>query len=189
MEMYQTQVLTLGLDLLALIGKALNLPDPNVIKNTCDDGAAVCHHRILHYPPLKDYHNEISIGAHVDYGFLTILATDLVGGLQVLNAKKQRWIHVPPRKNSFVINYGSMLAHWTKNKIPATVHRVVNLTTRERYSSPFFLRPGLGTVLDPRAFDSDFVLNGNSSDDGSAKAATCEEVLAGFYQRANLLKK
>ena len=84
MQQYQKQVLDLGIRLMGLIGHALELPDPEILKKTCE-GKAVCHHRILHYPPLTDYHKEVSIGAHVDYGFLTILQQDQVGGLQVLN--------------------------------------------------------------------------------------------------------
>ena len=137
----------------------------------------MCHHRILHYPPLKDFENEISIGAHVDYGFLTILATDMVGGLQVLNSKKNVWVHVPPIENSFIINFGDMLARWTNNLIKATVHRVVNVSGQERYSSPFFLRPSLSTVLNPKVHG------------GEDEEVTCKQVLEGYYKTANLLKK
>lgn len=85
---------------------------------------------------------------------------------------------MPPIKNAFVINFGNMLEKWTGNTIPATVHRVVNLSNSERYSSPYFLRPSLKTVLNPKHFDESL----------PDVETTCEEVLTGFYTRANLLK-
>ena len=48
-----------------------------------------CSMRILHYPPHeKGLENDIGdgIGSHIDYGFLTILAQDTVGGLEVKNS-------------------------------------------------------------------------------------------------------
>ncbi|CAD7963708.1 unnamed protein product [Amoebophrya sp. A120] len=158
--------------------------DDQVLRRSCDN--AVCHHRILHYPPLQDYHNEVSIGAHVDYGFLTMLAQDMVGGLQVLNAKRHAWIHVPPIKHAFVVNFGSMLAQWTRHKIKATIHRVVNLSTAERYSSPFFFRPSLTTVLDPRVFDKE---RKKDVDDDDEPALTCEQTLMHFYTKSGQAKE
>jgi len=125
---YQYQVLGLGLKLMEQLGRALDLPDPLTLLKACE-GKSVCTHRVLHYPPLTDYHKEISVGAHIDYGFITILMTDMVGGLQVLNSSERRqWVHVPPIKHGFVVNFGDMLAKWTGNRVKATVHRVVNLT-------------------------------------------------------------
>lgn len=36
MQQYQKQVLDLGVRLMGLIGQALNLPDPNILKKTCE---------------------------------------------------------------------------------------------------------------------------------------------------------
>merc|ERR1712194_240819 len=191
MRDYQREVLGLGLNLMSLLGEAMDPElssgqDHQTLRKSCE--AAVCHHRVLHYPPLQshDYQQgNVSIGAHVDYGFLTILQQDLVGGLQVLDFSKNRWIHVPPQKHGYVVNFGSMLAEWTGNRIKATVHRVLNLSGRERYSSPFFLRPALSTVLDPRAFGE----GGNESDDGSgAPPLTCEQILTNFYRQTGQAK-
>lgn len=85
MRAYQQQVLELGLRIMRLLGRTLDLATPedghDALAKSC--AAAVCHHRLLHYPPLTDYHKEVSIGAHVDYGFITLLTQDMVGGLQV----------------------------------------------------------------------------------------------------------
>lgn len=182
MREYQEHCMQLGLQIMTLISKLMG-ENGHLVRSSCDN--AVCHHRILHYPPLTDYHTEVSIGAHVDYGFLTLLVQDMVGGLQVLNNKRQQWIHVPPIQNAFVVNFGAMLQLWTRNRIKATVHRVVNLSTRERYSSPYFFRPSLDTILDPAVFDGSSVASTNTSEEGNA--LSCEEVLSSFYKRTNLL--
>lgn len=47
-----------------------------------------------------------------DYGVLTILAQDEVGGLEVLT-KDGHWIAAPPIPGSFIVNIGDMLEIWT----------------------------------------------------------------------------
>lgn len=50
---------------------------------------------------------------HTDYGVLTILKQDSLGGLFVKN-RVPEWIAAPPIPNSFVINIGDMLEKMTK---------------------------------------------------------------------------
>mmetsp|Transcript_87265 Transcript_87265/g.154610 ORF Transcript_87265/g.154610 Transcript_87265/m.154610 type:complete len:746 (+) Transcript_87265:80-2317(+) len=107
----------------------------------------VATHRILHYWPLKDFETEIGVGEHTDYGLLTILKQDLTGGLQVLNAKDGRWIHCCPIENAFVVNLGDMVSRWTAHRFKSTVHRVVNISAKDRYSVPYFLEPNMDTVI------------------------------------------
>ena len=97
-------------------------------------------------------------------------------------------MHVPPIKHAYVINFGAMLAAWTRNEVKATVHRVVNLSTQERYSSPYFMRPALTTVLDPAVWDhcSGERLKTAGEDEGD-DVKTCEEILAGYYTRTGQL--
>ena len=186
METYQAAALTLGMHLVDLIGEALFCSNSTahngkskILWNACHR-KTVCHHRLLHYPPLRNYTSEISTGAHIDYGLLTILATDAVSGLQVLNSKKNLWIHVFPCADGLVINFGHMLSAWTGGRAKAAVHRVVNVHAgKPRFSSPFFFRPALNTVLNPRDFDPEAEIS----------TTTCREVLKMFYERSSLLTK
>ena len=100
--------------------------------------------RLLHYPSLNMEDPEDLFGSnpHIDYGFITILAQDKVGGLQVRSVTGD-WIDVPYLENSFVMNTGEVLRHWSNGRLLATPHRVVNRTGKERYSCPFFFDPNI----------------------------------------------
>ncbi|KAA9022672.1 isopenicillin N synthase family oxygenase [Niallia endozanthoxylica] len=96
--------------------------------------------RLLHYPSLgaNSAADEIGIGAHTDYGFLTILSQDSVGGLQVRN-KEGEWVSAPPVEGSFIINIGDLVQAMSNGRYSSNVHRVVNTSGVARYSIPFFI--------------------------------------------------
>ncbi|OBY26116.1 isopenicillin N synthase family dioxygenase [Leisingera sp. JC1] len=106
--------------------------------------------RLLHYPPQEGQIDEsvMGIGAHTDYGSLTILAQDDVGGLQVMNRDGQ-WVEGPPIAGSFVINIGDLIQRLTNDLYLANLHRVVNASGRERYSIPFFIDADADAVFQP----------------------------------------
>lgn len=173
---YQERALEFARRLLLIFGKALELEDPEVFVRSIEQPVAT--HRLLHYWPLTNLEDEISIGAHCDYGLLTVLYQDDTGGLQVLNSAKE-WVHCPPIEGALVCNVGDMLARWTNNRCKSTIHRVVNISASDRYSMPFFLEPRFDTLIDPS------VLGIESSE----PVQSCEEIVVDFYTRAGLLNK
>ncbi len=104
--------------------------------------------RLLHYPPQPPAAdaNVVGTGSHTDYGCLTILAQDTVGGLQVRNSAGE-WVAAPPVPGAFVVNIGDQMARWTNDVFAATHHRVINTSGRERYSMPFFFEPNYDAVI------------------------------------------
>ena len=92
--------------------------------------------RFLHYPASSN-EAEVGAGAHTDYGNLTLLATDDVGGLEV-RTRSGEWIAAPPMPGAFVVNIGDCLMRWTNDVYVSTPHRVVNRSGRERFSIAFF---------------------------------------------------
>jgi polar amino acid transport system ATP-binding protein len=99
--------------------------------------------RIFNYPtqPVPDGMDvHWGVGEHTDYGLLTILHQDEVGGLQVRTPGG--WIEAPPVAQSFVCNIGDMLDRMTGGRYKSTPHRVTrNSSGRDRLSFPLFFDP------------------------------------------------
>lgn len=85
--------------------------------------------------------------AHVDSGFVTLLAQDGVEGLQAMS-RTGEWIDVPPDDSTLVVNFGGLLERWTGGRIRATEHRVIG-PGRERFSIPFFYEPRVDALIRP----------------------------------------
>jgi isopenicillin N synthase-like dioxygenase len=102
--------------------------------------------RIFNYPPPADP-TLWGVGEHTDYGLLTILLQDDVGGLEVKS--RSRWVPAPPVPGSFVYNIGDMLDRMTGGLYRSTPHRVRNLTSRNRLSFPFFFDPNFFARVQP----------------------------------------
>jgi isopenicillin N synthase-like dioxygenase len=94
--------------------------------------------RVLRYPP--EPAGEIGAGTHTDYGNITLLATDGVGGLEV-RTRSGQWLDAPSIPGAFVVNIGDCLMRWTNDVYVSTPHRVVSRGAGERYSIAYFLDP------------------------------------------------
>ena len=100
--------------------------------------------RAINYPEIDQplALGQIRAGEHTDYGLLTILRQDAVGGLQVLDRDDQ-WVDVPSVPGGYVVNIGDLMQRWTNNRWQSTLHRVVNpvegsASAARRQSVPFF---------------------------------------------------
>ena len=107
--------------------------------------------RLLRYPRASPQRPDDLYGSapHTDFGCLTILAQDNVGGLQVKNPLTDNWVNVPTIPGSFVVNVGDMLHRWSNGLLKSTPHKVLNPTGKERYSCPFFYDPHVSTEIKP----------------------------------------
>lgn len=108
--------------------------------------------RIFNYPARNNNclaeTNDWGVGEHTDYGILTILKQDDLGGLQVKS--KSRWIEAPPIAGTFVCNIGDMLDRMTLGLYKSTPHRVRSPTeSKDRLSFPFFFDPNFHTNVKP----------------------------------------
>jgi isopenicillin N synthase-like dioxygenase len=107
--------------------------------------------RILNYPPYEKNQKENigdGIGAHIDYGFLTILLQNNISGLEIKNSNN-KWINAPIIPGTFLINIGHMIQRWTNDYYKATIHRVIPPKHENRCSFPFFFEPNFDTVVAP----------------------------------------
>ncbi len=104
--------------------------------------------RIFHYPSMNPGPEETwGVGEHTDYGVLTILRQDEIGGLEVKSL--QGWIAAPPIPGTFVCNIGDMLDRMTGGLYRSTPHRVRNESGRSRLSFPFFFDPNFRAEVKP----------------------------------------
>ncbi len=145
-EAYHRALLDLGFVILRIFGTALDLGEDFFAGHYTKPMPFV---RLLHYPPQPPTRadNEFGIAPHTDYGFLTILAQDDIGGLQV-KRRDGGWIDATYIPGTFVVNIADMLMQWTNDRWVSTPHRVINTTGRERYSIPFFFDPTYHTLVE-----------------------------------------
>ena len=113
---------------------------PDFFSDKLDRPMAVL--RLLHYPAKAGSvePGQMGAGEHTDYGCITLLATDGVGGLEV-RRRDGRWISAPHIPGTLVCNIGDCLMRWTNDHYVSTPHRVQSPPDRERYSVAFFLDP------------------------------------------------
>lgn len=143
---YMAEMTTLGHRLMGLLSLSLGLPEDYFHRHYTQDPTLLF--RIFHYPP-QAAHDAVDypwgVGAHTDYGILTILKQDLVGGLEVQTS--QGWVAVPPVPDTFVCNIGDMLDFLTRGLYRSAPHRVRNVSGQERYSWPFFFDPNFAAPV------------------------------------------
>ncbi|KAI9495133.1 hypothetical protein BDB00DRAFT_816058 [Zychaea mexicana] len=109
--------------------------------------------RVLHYPAL-DHPNkvdDIRIGRHSDYGSLTLLFQNGIGGLQIQanrdapDEKSIKWLDAPVVDDCLTVNLGDCLEYWTCSLLRSTKHRVIFTPATQmkpRYSMAYFCQGG-----------------------------------------------
>ncbi|WP_050930481.1 isopenicillin N synthase family dioxygenase [Aestuariivita boseongensis] len=146
-EAYVEAMTELGQNLMSLALDALGVTDRSIL-NAFE--APTIWLRLLHYPPQPPQAPNDLYGSapHKDFGCLTLLAQDDVGGLQVQTPAGD-WVDAPPIDNAFLVNVGDMLHRLSNGQLLSTPHRVINTSGRERYSVPFFFDPHVSTDIAP----------------------------------------
>ncbi len=151
----------LGRLVMQSLARGLGLPD-RYFDDAFTGGISTL--RLIHYPPRTEasmrglpdemlwtqhdgQRRQISGLAHVDSGFVTLLAQDGVPGLQA-QTTDGAWIDVPPIEGTLAVNFGGLLERWTGGRIRATRHRVLG-GGRTRHSIPFFYEPRADAVIRP----------------------------------------
>jgi isopenicillin N synthase-like dioxygenase len=143
-EQYMSAVEDLGHKLMEMIALSLGL-SYNYFEETLTYDPFILF-RIFHYPSSES--KELwGVGEHTDYGLLTLLKQDEVGGLQI--KKGEQWIDAPYIEGTLVCNIGDMLSKMTQGYYRATPHRVKNSSGKKRYSFPLFFDPNWDAKIQP----------------------------------------
>ncbi|HTC07397.1 MAG TPA: 2-oxoglutarate and iron-dependent oxygenase domain-containing protein [Acetobacteraceae bacterium] len=149
LEAYYAAMLGCGADLMRAVAVSLDLaPDFFVARYR----KPLQRTQIVYYPPQPpDLDNDqFGVAPHSDFGCITLLWQDDIGGLEVLERSTQRWIPAPPIPGTLVINVADLLARWTNDRYASTPHRVINRSGRERLSIATFHDPDFKALVAPR---------------------------------------
>jgi isopenicillin N synthase-like dioxygenase len=139
----------LGHALMGGIALGLGLPERYFVEHGTADPLLLL--RLFNYPTLPVPEGSTAqwgVGEHTDYGLLTMLWQDDVGGLQVRT--DAGWIDAPPVPGTFVCNIGDMLDRMTGGRLRSVPHRVaINTSGRDRLSIPLFFDPDFDARVQP----------------------------------------
>jgi isopenicillin N synthase-like dioxygenase len=109
---------------LRAMAMALDLPEA-WFADQCE--RAVVTTRFINYQHAPDAPDpepgQMRLGAHTDYGILTVLLADEVPGLEV--RRDGGWHPVATPRGTLTCNIGDLLARWTNDRWTSTLHRVV----------------------------------------------------------------
>ena len=161
MKRYFTECAGLIHSILDALSIALKVPDPGLSPTHSE---SLFQLRLLHYPAiavkeLRDGKRE-RINAHCDFGTLTLLFQDSVGGLEIEDPHQPGTFRpAEPIQDTVLVNIGDLLARWSNNRWRSSVHRVglparykegdgKEKTVPDRYSIPVFATANMDTVIE-----------------------------------------
>jgi isopenicillin N synthase-like dioxygenase len=144
---YFEATLECGRRLLNVFAVSMDLPRDTFTKRW---QRPIARGALVYYPPQPPElgREQFGVAPHTDYGCLTVLCQDDVGGLEV-ETKAGEWVAADPIEGTFVVNVGDLLTRWTNDGFASTSHRVVNKAGRERYSLVLAVDPDFETLVDP----------------------------------------
>ena len=147
---YYQAATTCAEDLLRGFAMAAGLPEDAFISKR---DLPISRGSLQYYPPrpadAADDH--FNLAAHTDFGVLTVLAQDDIGGLEV-QAANGEWIAAIPIEGTLVVNVGDLLGRWSNGRYLSTPHRVMNTSGQERLSLVLAYDPNAETVVDSALF-------------------------------------
>ena len=133
---YLSQMTTLTERVMEAIAMSLGY-DQHYFDEFCTEPMAF--YKLLHYPPQSPDADKLQrgIGAHRDFGVITLLLQGDVPGLEVWDDEAKDFYPAPPVEGAYVVNLGNLFEQWTNDTYVSNVHRVINRLGQERFSIPF----------------------------------------------------
>jgi isopenicillin N synthase-like dioxygenase len=102
-------------------------------------------------PDVQLEQDQLGMGAHTDYGIVTVLWADRVPGLEI-HGTDGNWHPVKPADGALLVNLGDATARWTNERWISTLHRVaaprVNGKLVPRRSAAYFHDGNIDAVIE-----------------------------------------
>lgn len=111
--------------------------------------------RTMYYPGIDNVSSvkerQVRCGEHTDFGSITLLFQDEVGGLEVKSISDE-YLPVPHIPGCIVVNIGGLMERWAVDRLVAAEHRVLIptdpfLAQKPRRSIAFFAQPDDDVVI------------------------------------------
>ncbi|XP_039263008.2 uncharacterized protein LOC120339032 isoform X1 [Styela clava] len=118
--------------------------------------------RSLYYPSVPENadvkSNQIRLGEHSDFGTMTLLFQDDIGGLEV-ETYDGEYIEAKPIPGTVLVNIGDLLQFWTNGRLKSTKHRIMIPTEeskrkRHRQSLAYFVHPNYEVKLNEIEYEA-----------------------------------
>ncbi|KAH9624025.1 hypothetical protein KSS87_008618 [Heliosperma pusillum] len=135
-EEYSEQMKTLAQKLLSLISESLGLHS-SCIENAV--GEFYQNITISYYPTCPQPELTLGLQSHSDFGAITLLIQDDVGGLEVL--KGDEWVTVQPLSHAILVILADQTEVITNGEYKSAIHRAVTNANRARLSVATFHDP------------------------------------------------
>lgn len=162
MQKYFAQCAQLIHKILDALSIALDVPPPGL---SATHSQSLFQLRLLHYPAIEAeqliQNKRSRINAHSDFGTLTLLFQDKVGGLEIEDPHHPGVFRAAePVEGAVLVNIGDLMARWSNDRWRSTVHRVGlpnafgqdadrhDAKLPARYSIPFFASADPDAVID-----------------------------------------
>lgn len=121
MEQYFTICADLVHRILDALSIALNVPEPGLSPT---HAKSLFQLRLLHYPAIDteqlENNTRSRINAHSDFGTLTLLFQDDVGGLEIEDPNRPGSFRpATPIENTILVNVGDLMARWSNDRYVA----------------------------------------------------------------------
>ncbi|KAI0845896.1 putative gibberellin 20 oxidase [Daldinia vernicosa] len=150
MEEYFASVRSLSVKMFRLLALSLHLDEYyfDAFVNS-QDSIAMC--RAHRYPrsTIESAKHFRGTGAHTDFGAMTLLLQDDVGGLEVFHRPSSTWHPVPYVQDAYIVNIGDIMERWTNGRYMSTMHRVITpISNKDRYSVVLFNEGSLDQVIE-----------------------------------------
>ncbi|KAI5649438.1 hypothetical protein M9H77_35443 [Catharanthus roseus] len=147
MDEYGKNLQRIGYILYELLSESLGL-DKNYLRDIgCSEGLYIKGH---YSPPCPEPDLTLGSVTHTDFGFLTLILQNEIGGLQVLY--ENEYVDVPPIPGSLTINLGDMFQLCTNDKYKSVYHRAIAKDVGPRINVASFIRPSYGEGFTSRLY-------------------------------------